>query len=67
MGARTRRFLAMIGVLAFLAFWIWGAVALRGVLPPGPVLDLVVFAVAGLGWGLPLYPLFKWAEGGRPK
>ena len=24
-----------------------------------------VAAVAGIGWGVPLYPLFKWAEGGR--
>ena len=25
MGPRTRRFVAMIGVLFFVAFWIWGA------------------------------------------
>lgn len=65
MGPRTRRFVAMLGVLAFLVFWIWGAIALRGVLPPGPLIDLVVYAVAGIGWGVPLYPLFKWAEGGK--
>jgi len=55
----------MIGVLAFVAFWIWGAIALRGLLPPGPLIDLAVFAVAGIGWGVPLYPLFKWAESGK--
>lgn len=63
MGPRTRRFVAMIGVLMFLAFWIWGAIALRGLLPAGQLIDLAVFAVAGVGWGVPLYPLFKWAEG----
>ena len=63
MGPRTRRFVAMIAVLAFVAFWIWGAIALRGLLPAGPLIDLAVFAVAGVGWGVPLYPLFKWAEG----
>ncbi|MDQ3124598.1 MAG: DUF2842 domain-containing protein [Pseudomonadota bacterium] len=63
MGPRTRRFVAMIAVLAFVAFWIWGAIALRGLLPAGPLIDLAVFALAGVGWGVPLYPLFKWAEG----
>lgn len=64
MGPRSRRFIAMIGVLAFLVVWIWGAVAIRGQLPPSQLIDLLVFAVAGVGWGVPLYPLFRWAEGG---
>jgi hypothetical protein len=63
MGPRTRRFVAMLGVLVFLVFWIWGAIALRGLLPAGQLIDLALFAVAGVGWGVPLYPLFKWAEG----
>ena len=65
MGPRTRRFVAMLGVLAFLVFWIWSALALRALLPPGQLIDLVVYAVAGLGWGAPLYPLFRWAERNR--
>jgi membrane protease YdiL (CAAX protease family) len=65
MGPRTRRFVAMLGVLVFVAVWIWGAIAIRGLLPPGSLIDLLVYAVAGVGWGVPLYPLFKWAEGGR--
>jgi hypothetical protein len=64
MGPRTRRFVAMIGVLAFLIVWVWGAIAIRGALPPSQIIDLIVFAIAGVGWGVPLYPLFRWAEGG---
>lgn len=64
MGPRTRRFVAMIGVIVFLCVWIWGAIALRGLLPQGQAIDLIVFAAAGIGWGVPLYPLFKWAERG---
>ena len=64
MGPRTRRFVAMLAVLVFVAGWIWGAIALRGLLPAGQLIDLVVYAVAGIGWGVPLYPLFKWAERG---
>ena len=26
-----------------------------------------VAAVAGIGWGVPLYPLFRWAEGGADR
>ncbi|MDO9587102.1 MAG: DUF2842 domain-containing protein [Brevundimonas sp.] len=63
MGPRTRRFVAMVGVLTFLVVWIWGAIALRGLLPPSQWIDLLVYAVAGIGWGVPLYPLFRWAEG----
>lgn len=62
MPPRLRRFIAMIGVLVFLTGWIWGAIALRGLLPAGPLFDLLVYGVAGISWGLPLYPLFRWAE-----
>lgn len=65
MGGRTRRFIAMIGVLVFLCAWIWGVIALRGLFPPGQMLDLLFFAVGGIGWGVQLYPLFKWAESGK--
>jgi hypothetical protein len=57
----------MLGVMAFLVVWIWGAVWIRGLLPPGQMIDLLVYAVAGVGWGVPLYPLFRWAEGGGGK
>ena len=67
MSPRTRRFVAMLGVVAFLVVWIWGAIAIRGLLPPSPLIDLLVYAVAGIGWGVPLYPLFRWAEGGSGK
>lgn len=67
MGPRTRRFVAMLGVVVFLVVWIWGAIAIRGLLPASPLIDLLVYAVAGIGWGVPLYPLFRWAEGGSGK
>lgn len=66
MGARTRRFVAMIGVLVFLVVWIWGVIALRGLFGPSTLLDLLFFAVGGIAWGVPLYPLFRWAERGKP-
>jgi len=62
MGARSRRFVATIGVLLFLSFWVWGAVAINDRLPDIWWLDLIFFAVAGIGWGIPLIPLLRWAE-----
>ncbi len=62
MGSRARRFIATIGVLLFLTFWVWGAVSINDVLPNIWWLDLIFFAVAGIGWGVPLIPLLRWAE-----
>ena len=62
MGARTRRFVAAVGVLFFLAFWVWGAVSINDRLPDIWWLDLIFFAVAGIGWGIPLIPMLRWAE-----
>ena len=62
MPPRARRFVAAIGVLAFLTFWVWGLIALRGLLPPSAWIDFAFFGVGGTAWGLPLIPLLKWAE-----
>ena len=62
MGARTRRFVATVGVLLFLTFWVWGAVSINDRLPDIWWLDLIFFAVAGIGWGIPLTPMLRWAE-----
>jgi len=62
MGARPRRFVATVGVLLFLTFWVWGAVSINDRLPDIWWLDLIFFAVAGIGWGIPLIPMLRWAE-----
>ena len=62
MGARTRRFVAMIAVLVFVAGYIWAAVAIGERLPDNVLIQLLYYAVAGTAWGVPLYPLFRWAE-----
>jgi len=64
MSPRARRLVASIGVLAFLAFWVWGAVTLSTRLPDNFLVELLFYALAGTCWGLPLIPLLKWAERG---
>lgn len=62
MPPRLRRFVASVAVLVFLTFWVWGAVSLADVLPNIWWVDLIFFTVAGIGWGVPLIPLLRWAE-----
>jgi len=64
MPPRLRRFIAAVGVLAFLAFYVWAAVAIGDRLPKQPLVQLLYFAIVGTAWGVPLYPLFKWSEKG---
>lgn len=67
MGLRTRRLIAAIGALAFLAFYVWAVIAIRESLPESMWIDLVFYGIAGIAWGVPLIPLLSWAEGGRKK
>jgi hypothetical protein len=64
MGPRTRKALASVITLVFLMVWIVGAMWLSAYVPTG-WMKSVYLAVAGLSWGLPLFPLFTWAEHGR--
>lgn len=63
-GPRTRKAIASIATLMFLAAWIWGAIALSAFIPDAWWTKGLYFAVAGVGWGAPLVPLFRWAERG---
>lgn len=63
MGSRTRRFVAAIVAIAFLAFYVWAVVAIGDRLPASMWIDLIFYSVAGIAWGVPLIPLLSWAEG----
>jgi uncharacterized membrane protein len=65
MGPRSRRFVAALGALAFLAFYVWAVIAIADRLPDSVWIDLAFYAVAGIAWGVPLIPLLRWAEGAR--
>jgi hypothetical protein len=63
MGPRTRRFIAAIGAVGFLAFYVWAVIAIGDRLPDSVWLDMAFYGVAGIAWGIPLLPLLSWAEG----
>jgi hypothetical protein len=58
--ARLRKLIGGIGILVFLAAWIWAFTSLYDHLPANRAVVLIYFAVAGLGWGVPLMPLMSW-------
>ena len=62
--ARTRRIIAAVATLAFLAFYIWLATVVADALPDSFWIDLIFYPIAGIAWGVPLIPLLRWAERG---
>jgi len=62
MGPRTRKAVAGIGALAYLAAYIWAAVSLSAFVPEVWWATVAYYAVVGTVWFAPLLPLMKWAE-----
>jgi len=60
---RLRRAIASLGVLVFLAAYVWAVIAIGARLPDHPLIDLLFYGIAGTAWGVPLLPLLSWAEG----
>jgi hypothetical protein len=65
LGPRTRKAIASVLTLAFLAVWILVAIRASSYVPNVWWARGLFFAVAGTGWGVPLFPLLTWAEHGR--
>ena len=65
MPARLRSFLGMVGVLAFLAAYVWAVVWIGERLPDNVWIDLIFYGLAGVLWGVPLIPFLRWADRGR--
>ena len=64
MPARIRKLIGLFAVLAFLAAYVGVAVVVADRLPDHWLVELVFFAVAGVAWGVPLIPLFRWMNRG---
>ena len=60
-----RRIVASIILLLFLAFWVWGAASIGSQLASAPKwLTLIFYVIAGIGWAVPLKPVFGWMNSG---
>ena len=62
MPLRLKKILGALLVVVFMLFWVWLAVSLSGFVPDNKFAEMVFYIVAGLGWGVPLFPLLSWME-----
>lgn len=60
MNPRLRKLVGMLGMLVFLLFYVVLAITIAGHLPKHPAVSLLYFAVVGIAWGVPLFPLMSW-------
>jgi hypothetical protein len=65
MNPRLRKLIGMFGVLAFLLFYVGLIVKLSDYVPDHGLLQLAFYALAGICWGIPLFPLISWMNRGR--
>jgi hypothetical protein len=65
LGPRTRKFIGLIGILAFLAAYVVVATMIADLLPEGRLVELAYYVVAGTFWFIPILPLIYWMNRGR--
>jgi hypothetical protein len=69
--ALTRRQRKLIGAFAMLAFVIFYALVAMALAQARPLQEAtklvqgISYAVMGIAWIIPIFPLIKWMEGGR--
>jgi hypothetical protein len=65
MSARLRKLVGMIGILAFLTAYVVVVATLGDRLPKSWLVQVIYFGLAGVVWGVPLFPLISWMNRGR--
>lgn len=60
MGPRTRKAVGSVGVIAFLTVYVWAAIGVGERLPQHWAAQLAFYGLAGVLWGVPLFPLISW-------
>jgi len=54
--------------MAVLGIWIWGAATIGTHLATAPKwASLIFFIVAGIGWVIPIKPVFHWMNSGEER
>ena len=60
MAPRSRKFIGLLALMAFILLYVGVALAIADRLPDNFIIKLIFYAVAGVGWGLPALPLLSW-------
>jgi hypothetical protein len=64
MRAHTRKAIGSVAILVYLGVYILIALSIGVRLPDQWPVRLAYYAVVGVGWGVPLFPLIRWMNGG---
>lgn len=64
MTPRARKLIGLLGILAFIVLYIGAVVALAKFVPDHGPLQFAFYALAGIGWGIPILPLISWMNRG---
>lgn len=64
MGPRTRKFIGLLGLLAFLALYIAAAIILAPAIVPqnAKLFEALYYAVAGFLWAIPAGLIIAWMQ-----
>lgn len=65
MSARVRKFIGLLGILAFVTAYAVIASKIADHLPNNIAVQAVFYLVVGLAWGVPLFPLIRWMNSGK--
>lgn len=65
MSARVRKLIGMVGILVFLGAYVAAVSTLGDHLPKHWAAQVLYYGLAGVLWGVPLFPLISWMNRGR--
>lgn len=60
MSVRVRKFIGLLALIVFIVVYVGLMVRIGERVPAHWAAQLAFYAVAGLGWGLPILPLITW-------
>ncbi len=60
MQPRLKKLIGSVGVMAFLAGYVWLMTLIADHVPEQPLAQMLFFLVAGVSWGAPIIPLIRW-------
>ena len=65
MTARVRKLIGSIAILIFLCAYVWAVSSMSIFVPDNTAAEILYYAITGLCWGLPIFPLISWMHRGR--
>jgi hypothetical protein len=65
MSMRLRKLVGLVGILAFILFYLGLVIRLSAYAPAHGPLQFAFYALAGVCWGIPILPLISWMNRGR--